>query len=485
MPDMAALLTVLDREWASRQSDAALLAALGERQEERAFAVLVERHGPMVWGVCRRQLGNSPDAEDAFQATFLVLARKAAIIRDGSQLGGWLHGVASRIARDARRTQHQRRQREQPLRVVPASAPFPGAEAAELAATIDAEVARLPEHYRQVAVRCLLAKQSRSEAAETLGLTEGTLSSRLARAKAMLRDRLTRRGIDLTVGTMTVQASGELLGRTVRLFQVISQSGGSALPAGLGNLMQGGTTVMQWSSWKVLVSIGLLLGAGGWGIVRLVDAQEAGGNPAETSPPMTPGEAKQPLPREVFTYEGMGFADWVRILQTELSPKRRTEAMRALGAFGARGYAKEAVPVMLEVAQEYVPTEHFLDHSKILQAAIAGLLEIGVDAAGPLVDSLKKSETTWPMAIVVLRHLVEAKHIDRSKFEPAVPELIDIYDTFEPTSMFREHILTTLGAFGPVAQKAIPFLEKVRASPGVPEEFVRAAEKALEKIRGD
>jgi RNA polymerase sigma factor (sigma-70 family) len=162
---------------------------------EEAFAELVQRHGPMVLGVCRRILTDAHEAEDAFQAAFLVLARKATSVVRREKVANWLYGVAVRTAREARGRAARRRRREErvstPLHVEP---PDEGLRA-ELRAILDDELARLPARYRGPVVLCELEGLSRPEAARRLDIPEGTLSSRLARAKAQLRDRLTRRGV--------------------------------------------------------------------------------------------------------------------------------------------------------------------------------------------------------------------------------------------------------------------------------------------------
>src|SRR5262249_39580779 len=160
---------------------------------------LVRRHGPMVLGVCRRILLSCHDAEDAFQATFLVLVRKAQTIRPRSQVGAWLHGVAYRTALKARSLAARRKSAEQHAgrdRLHTSAADAPG----DLLPLVDEQLARMPEKYRAPLLLCVLQGTSRKAAAGLLGWSEGTLSGRLARAKQMLRRRLRRRGLTLTVG---------------------------------------------------------------------------------------------------------------------------------------------------------------------------------------------------------------------------------------------------------------------------------------------
>src|SRR5205807_8718572 len=162
--------------------------------EEAAFAALVRRHGPMVFGVCRRLLGNLHDAEDAFQATFLVLARKAASVRPRELLPNWLHGVAYHAALKLRATNARRRARERQMIPMPEPHAVPPDREPDLAPILDEELRRLPEKYRLPVVLCDLEGKTHREAAGLLGWPEGTLSGRLARARKRLAAQLTRRG---------------------------------------------------------------------------------------------------------------------------------------------------------------------------------------------------------------------------------------------------------------------------------------------------
>jgi RNA polymerase sigma factor (sigma-70 family) len=180
---------------AADATDAELLQRFTTEQDDTAFAALVSRHGPMVFGVCRRVLGNWHMAEDAFQASFLVLARRASVISPPSAIAGWLHGVAYRVAKNARRLALRRIQHERTVE----SFPEPGVNATEpdreLCEAIDAEVRKLPGKYRDLLVACDLEGRARAPVAESLGIPEGTLSSRLTAARKMLATRLTRRGV--------------------------------------------------------------------------------------------------------------------------------------------------------------------------------------------------------------------------------------------------------------------------------------------------
>jgi RNA polymerase sigma factor (sigma-70 family) len=189
--------------------DAALLQRFHAQRDEGAFAELVRRHGPMVLGVCRRLLRNAHDAEDAFQATFLVLARRTGALERPERLGNWLHGVAVRVAREARARAAARGAREASAGVAQPADPLAELHGRELRAVVDEEIARLPEAYRAAFVLCHLEGHTHAEAARALGCPQGSVSWRLARASKLLRKRLTQRGVVPSAGVLTALGGGQ------------------------------------------------------------------------------------------------------------------------------------------------------------------------------------------------------------------------------------------------------------------------------------
>jgi RNA polymerase sigma factor (sigma-70 family) len=248
-------------------TDAALLDRFLARRDEDAFAALVRRHGPMVFGVCRRVLRDPHDAEDAFQATFLVLVRKGPAVRSLRSVGNWLYGVARRTALEARRAAARRRAKEAGAMARSATE---GDARDEVCAVLDEELARLPEKLRAPVVLCELEGKTRKEAARSLGWPEGTVASRLASARRVLAARLTRRGIAVPVGAVAASAAGEassagvpagLVRLTVRV-----AVGRAVASSGVAALVKGVVMTMLVKKLKACVGgllVAVALGAGG------------------------------------------------------------------------------------------------------------------------------------------------------------------------------------------------------------------------------
>jgi RNA polymerase sigma factor (sigma-70 family) len=211
-------LTLRENE-AAALSDAQLLEAFLEVRDETAFAAIVRRHGPMVLGVCKRFLRNHHDAEDAFQAVFLVFMNRADSIRPKGQLANWLYGVAFKTACKTRAYLGKRRLREWSVANVPERGGPERQEWGDFWLLLDQELNQLPDKYRAPIVLCDLEGKSRREAAHALGLLDGTLSGRLSRARRQLAARLSRRGVSL---------SGAALAAAL-----LEETASASLPAGL------------------------------------------------------------------------------------------------------------------------------------------------------------------------------------------------------------------------------------------------------------
>jgi RNA polymerase sigma factor (sigma-70 family) len=215
---------VLTAKEARQVSDQELLDRFTGRHEEAAFEALVRRHGPLVLGVCRRVLHNWHDAEDVFQATFLVLARKADSVGRGGSVGSWLYQVAYHMALKARKQAANRKKREERTGPRPEPDPLADVSGRELLGVFDEELQNLPETQRASLVLCYLEGKTRDEAARQLGCSESTLKRRIEQAKERMRKRLARRGVALPAAllattlaqTATAAVPGTLTAATAR-----------------------------------------------------------------------------------------------------------------------------------------------------------------------------------------------------------------------------------------------------------------------------
>jgi RNA polymerase sigma factor (sigma-70 family) len=283
-------------------TDGQLLHDYLSRHEEGALAALVRRHGPMVWGVCRRVLRSYHDAEDAFQATFLVLVRRAASITSPELLANWLYGVAHQTALKARATTAKRRTRERQVITMPERAATEGDLWHDLQPLLDRELCRLPDKYRVAIVLCDLEGKTRKEAARQLGVPPGTLAARVARGRAMLTKRLARHGLVVSGGllaTMLAQnpAAGvptAVMGSTIKAVTLVAA--GQTAAAGVisvkvAALMEGVLKTMLLTKLKlvmvVLVVVALLGTAVGTSLGPVL-----GQAPADPKAPKPPAAGK-------------------------------------------------------------------------------------------------------------------------------------------------------------------------------------------------
>jgi RNA polymerase sigma factor (sigma-70 family) len=297
-------------------TDGGLLERFVTERDQAAFELLVRRHERMVWGVCRRLLANSHDAEDAFQAAFVVLVRKAGTVRKRESLGCWLHQVAYRVAlrasaRRARITGHEQQVLD------PESALDPHNLLNEVAwrevrPILDQELSRLPEKYRAPVVLCYLQGKSYEEAAQQLGCSKGTLSTRLTRARELLRGRLSRRGLSLTVGLLATALAQEaasgavpvtLITSSVRNAAVLGIQAaalGSGGPAPVASLAADVVHALFLTKLKLAVAFVLavsVIGAGAGLVAQHTLAAKAGWEKQPAGPQSVGQRPAEPKPR--------------------------------------------------------------------------------------------------------------------------------------------------------------------------------------------
>jgi RNA polymerase sigma factor (sigma-70 family) len=293
-------------------TDAQLLDSYVHGREDAPFAALVRRHGPMVWGVCRRVLRGHQDAEDAFQATFLVLVRKAASVVPRHMVANWLYGVAYHTAHKARATAAKRGVRERQVSVLPE--PAPGLQRGEddLQPLLDQELSRLPDKYRAVLALCDLQCRTRKDVARQLNLPEGTVASRLAAARSMLAGRLARHGLPACGATLAavVSARGASAGvplsvtasttRAASLFAAGQAAAGGAVSAKAVATAEAVLRAMLLGRLKVAAAVLVVLAALGAGVATLV----------QRAPADRPADAAAQAGKEVEKKVAGTGADW-------------------------------------------------------------------------------------------------------------------------------------------------------------------------------
>jgi RNA polymerase sigma factor (sigma-70 family) len=329
----AALLTA-----AEGPSDTQLLDSYLTRRDEVAFETLLRRHGSMVLGVCRRVLRNLHDAEDAFQATFLVLSRSAGSIRCRQDIASWLYGVAYRTAMKARVMNAKRRAKERHAGALPRSEASASGVDEDLLAQLDHELSRLPDKYCVPVVLCELEGKSRKEAARLLGVPEGTLSSRLASAKKMLSTRLSRRGVKLSLGVFAVGLSPTLRASTLK---TVFSAG--SVPAKILALTEGVMKAMLLSKLKITAcaaALMLLAGVGATGLTYRATAQQPRQESVQASRFQADELESLRLEIEALRKSLQATRERVRTLESEMSAlKGRFDSPRASsrGMSGAQG----------------------------------------------------------------------------------------------------------------------------------------------------
>jgi RNA polymerase sigma factor (sigma-70 family) len=280
-------------------TDRQLLEEYIRCRDEAALEALVRRHGPMVWGVCRRVLHNHHDAEDAFQAAFLVFVRKAASIASPELLANWLYGVAHQTALKARATAAKRKGRERQVREMPEPAATEQDLWDDLQPLLDQALSCLSDKYRSAIVLCDLEGKTRKEAARQLGVPEGTLAARLSRGRGMLARRLARYGLAIGASslaamlaehTASASAPASVVGSTIKAASLFAAgqaaaAGGASIKAVA--LMEGVLKTMLLTKLKIATTIVLGVGLLGisWGIYPTRAASPPEGKQEATPPP--------------------------------------------------------------------------------------------------------------------------------------------------------------------------------------------------------
>jgi len=258
-------------------TDGQLVDRFAASQDQAAFELLLHRHGPMVLNVCRFWLRDPHDIDDAFQATFLVLARKASSIHKRSSAASWLYGVAQRVARQARVNAARRRRKERQAADMAHVEPPSELGQNEMHSLLRDELQRLPEKYRAPLILCYLEGKTNETAAQELGVPSGSMSKRLTQARDLLRERLMYRGAALSVGgcaallsetTATAAVPPALLTSTLQVASLFAAGSAvaGAIPQPVAALAEGALHTMRATQLKILAAVVLALTFVGGGI---------------------------------------------------------------------------------------------------------------------------------------------------------------------------------------------------------------------------
>ena len=309
---ITALRRFVNARQAAESTDSHLLECYVANREEAAFAALVRRHGGMVWGVCRRVLADANDADDAFQATFLVLVHKAAALRGRESLAGFLQGVAWRLARRVKADAARRQARERRAEAERSADAGEDVMHRDLRQVLDEELDRLPEKYRTPLILCYLEGKSYTVAARELGWKDGTVCGRLARARELLRQRLVRRGLTLSGAALAAPfmepmtapaASVAAVLRMATLF-ALGQSVAGTVPTSVATLAQGILHTMAVAKLKtvgsVVLAVCVFAAGAGWAAHQVLTPKPAETTREEEAKPAAKPDPVQQVKADIY-----------------------------------------------------------------------------------------------------------------------------------------------------------------------------------------
>jgi RNA polymerase sigma factor (sigma-70 family) len=369
--------------------DRELLGRFQAQQDQAAFHALLCRHGPMVFDVCGGVLANEADAEDAFQAAFLILARKAGSIRKAASLGSWLHGVAYRTALKARAQSGARRKHEARVPIRQVSEPD-DLSWREVRQVLHEELSQLPERYRAALVLCYLESATQEAAAADLGLAKSTLCERLERGRALLRTRLIRRGLGPTAGLAAVAAPTVALALAAAPASLVASTiqvgcwfaAGQALPAGAVSaqvvaLAKGALRTMTATKLASVIVLVVAIGLVGLG------ASLAAKMGRETEPEASPAQNKEVTPAPQVAKGGRQAPDPPERLPIDQAIFHRIEQKESDKSSGVAGVI-EGPPVLAKPPGEEMKALHYLLH-KAVESGNQGNAEVH---AGPKLNIL-------------------------------------------------------------------------------------------------
>jgi RNA polymerase sigma factor (sigma-70 family) len=386
---------------APQRADADLVRAVARHRDPVAFADIVRRHGPMVLGTCRRVLRDHADADDAFQATFLVFLRRAASLRHPERLAGWLFQVAYRTSQKVRAVRLARRGREVELFDLPAGEPPAEFVWRELRPIFDAELARLPDKLRLPAVLCLLEGRSKRDAARTLGWPEGTIAGRLQQARELLRRRFAARGLTLSTGALAValfEGAGAVAVPPALFASTIHGLAAGSASAGAAALADGVVHAMFVTKVKAITAAVLLTGIVGTGTGVVLTPGPGPGVALADGPVKEKGPAPRDTTEPPLSNDPKLLRNQIEALRTQLEGARSHSDKAAAEADQAKARLWRVLDQRLTVLRTRVkgapdPAAEFAALKAEIAAAeseLRALTELPDDAPSKELDRLRK-----------------------------------------------------------------------------------------------
>jgi RNA polymerase sigma factor (sigma-70 family) len=445
-------------------ADSQLLDQFIQRRDPAAFARLVERHGPMVLAVGRRVLGDRHTAEDVYQATFLVLARKAASIRNQTSLCSWLHGVAYRLAQKARVESARRQAREKQAAVVKSSDAIHEVSWHELCAVLDEELQRMPEKLRVPLVLCYLEGRTRDEAARTLGWSLRTLHRHLERGRNLLNVRLSRRGVTFSAALLATTLEQSVASSAVSAgliataceagvaFAEAGYIGAGANCTGAAAMAEGAIKAMHMTSLKIArawaLTVAGVVAAGGVLSYRAATIQNSVVEQAE-APRAAPGLVKRsaPLPEKALKNQAETLLKEALTALESASGSQQYRVVADIGALQARLGDPTSARKTLQKASDLVdamPGDHVNELRMLAgEYASAGELE-GALAVIKQLPSPKPRDNDRPGIDQAVTLEECASILARARREKDALRFVDLIEDQETRKWVRPWVLTQL-----------------------------------------
>jgi len=423
------------------RSDAELLNRYLSARDEAAFEALVNLHGPMVLGLCRRMLRDPSDIDDAFQATFLVLIRKAPVIRDRGLLANWLYGVAYRVAVRARGNLLRRRERETSLAEIETPAMSVHDHPEEVPPALDQELNRLPSTYRVPLVLCYLKGLTHDQAAEELRCPVGTVRSRLARGRDLLKRRLTARGYAPSASLLASALPAPFVpaGLVRATIEAAGHSAGQGAAAAMTasaveTLVEGALTTMVGSRVKTIGLSLLALALTSGAVVGVVLVSSHREQREQAAPPVAQPKTPEPEKIALSPPRKLKPGDWLRIEVLESLPGRPISGIRDVRSDGTISLGWYGDLQVAGLDRNQIKTKVVNHFRRFLTDEVLGLIELDPETGGPSYEPTSKGESIKRIKPVDSDRVFVDDSVDAYAPSPVEKRLEQIEETLDVLS---------------------------------------------------